>query len=115
MDDEQIVRDISGDMLQALGYDVDYAKNGSEAIAMNRHAREINRPFQAVIMDLTIPGGMGVEDAIGRLLYLDPDVKAIVSSGYSNDPIMTDYMRFGFKGVIIKPTASTRSAKCCAM
>jgi PAS domain S-box-containing protein len=103
MDDEQIVRDVSGDMLQALGYEVACAKTGMEAVELYCCAREENKPFQAVIMDLTIPGGMGGRDAVKKLLAVDPDVKAIVSSGYSNDPIMANYKKFGFKGVIIKP------------
>ena len=64
---------------------------------------ELNQPFDAVIMDLTIPGGMGGKEAIKRLLEIDPEVKAIVSSGYSNDPIMADFKKYGFCGVVAKP------------
>ncbi len=60
-------------------------------------------PFDAVILDLTVPGGMGGKEAIQRLIELDPEVKAIVSSGYSNDPIMADFGQYGFKGAIAKP------------
>lgn len=103
MDDEEMVRRIVGQMLSLLGYDAEYANNGSEAIALYNESRESGRPFDAIIMDLTIPGGMGGKDAIGQLLELDPNVRAIVSSGYSNDPIMSDYRAHGFKAVIVKP------------
>jgi CheY-like chemotaxis protein len=103
MDDEEIVREVSGEMLRTLGYTVEFAKNGAEAIDLYQTALEAKRPFDLVIMDLTIPGGMGGKEAVQRLRTLDPKVKAIVSSGYSNDPIMADYSAHGFNGVIVKP------------
>lgn len=103
MDDEKLVRDVSGEMLKALGYEVELASDGKEAIELYQRASEAGRPFDVVIMDLTIPGGTGGKEAIQKLLSIDPDVKAIVSSGYSNDPVMADFKEYGFRGVIIKP------------
>jgi DNA-binding NtrC family response regulator len=77
--------------------------NGSEAIDKFIKAREKGRPFKAVIMDLTIPGGMGGVEINQKLREIDTDVKTIVSSGYSNDPAMSEYTKYGFKGVIAKP------------
>ena len=64
---------------------------------------QAERPFHAVIMDLTIPGGMGGKEAVGEVLRIDPDAKIIASSGYSNDPVMSDYRHYGFCGIIAKP------------
>ena len=103
MDDDRNVREVAGEVLRFLGYEVGFAEHGSEAIARYREAKEAGRPFDLVIMDLTIPGKIGGKEAIQQLLEIDPRVKAIVSSGYSNDPIMATYGRYGFKGVIGKP------------
>ena len=103
MDDEQLVREVSGEMLKELGYDVAFARHGKQAVEMYKQALEAKTPFHAVIMDLTIQGGMGGKEAISQLLALDPGVKAIVASGYSNDPVMADYKKFGFKAIIVKP------------
>ncbi len=103
MDDEELVRDVSGEMLKILGYEAVFAANGGEAIEKFLKARDEGRPFDAVILDLTVPGGLGGRDTMRRLLEIDPGVRGIVSSGYSKDPIMADYRKFGFSAVVAKP------------
>jgi PAS domain S-box-containing protein len=103
LDDEDIVRDVVGNMLTTLGYDVVSAKDCYETIDFYKGSLNTGERFDAVIMDLTIPGGMGGKEAIVKLREIDPEVRAIVSSGYSNDPIMADFKRYGFNGVIAKP------------
>jgi CheY-like chemotaxis protein len=90
-------------MLGRLGYRVDVAADGREAIELYTEARKAGDGFGTVIMDLTVPGGMGGRDTIKALLALDPDATAIVSSGYADDPVMSEYQQYGFKGVVPKP------------
>ncbi len=80
-----------------------FAHDGAEAIAAYQHAHNTGQPFDAVILDLTIPGGMGGKDAMAGIRAFDAQVKAIVASGYSNDPIMTEYQRYHFRACIAKP------------
>jgi len=103
MDDEDIVRDLARETLSSIGYKVTTAKDGAEAIELYRQAHESNNPFSAVIMDLTVPGGMGGREAIRKLNEIDPEARVIVSSGYSNDPVMSNFRDYGFKGAIAKP------------
>ena len=103
MDDEEMVRHVAGAMLKKLGYAFEFACDGAEAIALYKTAQESGQPFDVTIMDLTVPGGMGGKQAIQQLLVIDPAGRAIVSSGYADDPIMADYKRYGFTGVLIKP------------
>mgnify|MGYP001578910595 FL=1 len=103
MDDDDIIRDVAGKMLTKLGYEVDFARDGSEAIELYKKSKNSGRPFDVVIIDLTIPGGMGGRETMQKLLEIDPHVKAIVSSGYSDDAVMSNYTNYNFKGVIAKP------------
>jgi len=111
MDDEQDIRNTAGSILTRLGYDVAFAKDGGEAIELYKTALKTDAPFDAVIMDLTVPGGLGGKETIERLLVIDPAVRAIVSSGYSNDPIMAEHRAYGFRGVIEKPYRTQQLAK----
>jgi CheY-like chemotaxis protein len=90
-------------MLNFAGYEVETSADGAEALEKYRQAMNINDPFSAVIMDLTVPGGMGGKEAIGKLLEIDSDASVIVSSGYATDPIMSEYKKYGFSAVIAKP------------
>ena len=103
MDDAKAVRDVTGAMLSYIGYDVEFARDGREAIALYREAKQSDEPFDAVILDFTVQGGMGGKEAIQLLLALDPHIRAIISSGYSGDPIMSEYQAYGFKTAILKP------------
>jgi PAS domain S-box-containing protein len=103
MDDEEPVRDALKAMLEELGYTAECVRNGAEAVDLFRQKKEEGKPFAAVILDLTIPGGVGGKEAITALRKIDPKVKAVVSSGYSTDPVMANYREFGFSAVLSKP------------
>jgi len=103
MDDEEMVRDIARDMLIMLGHEVEAACDGEEAIAIFTRSLEEGNPVDVVIMDLTIPGGMGGKEAVRKILAIAPDARVIVSSGYSSDPVMANYQQYGFTAAIGKP------------
>ncbi|CAG1065951.1 two-component system, cell cycle sensor histidine kinase and response regulator CckA [uncultured bacterium] len=103
MDDEELVRDVASEMLNVLGYDAEFAVEGKEAVELFSGAKAQGRPFDLVILDLTVPGGMGGKETMQKLMEIDPKVRAIVSSGYSKDMILSEYKKFGFSGVIAKP------------
>ncbi len=103
MDDEAPLLKMVGRMLAKLGYEAQFAKDGAEAIQMVKIAKEAEKSYDAVILDLTIPGGMGGKEAVKKLLEIDPEVKAIVSSGYSDDPVLSNFQEYGFKGMMPKP------------
>jgi PAS domain S-box-containing protein len=103
MDDEESVRRIAGKIVRALGYEVALASDGRDAIEKWQQAREKGCPFDVAIMDLTVSGGMGGLEAVGEIIALDPSAKAIVSSGYSQNPVMANYRDYGFCDVLAKP------------
>ncbi len=103
MDDEDYIRDLASEMLQEIGFEPDMARDGEEAVGLYRKGLEAGQPYDAVLLDLTVRGGMGGTDCMRKLLELDPNVRGIVSSGYSEDPVMSSYRDFGFSGVITKP------------
>ncbi len=103
MDDDDMVRTAVGEMAQALGYSAAFAANGAEALDLYQQARRSESRFDAVIMDMTIPGGLGGKDTIAKLLEIDPDAKVIISSGYVEGPLISHYRDYGFKDIIAKP------------
>ncbi|HEB50919.1 MAG TPA: hybrid sensor histidine kinase/response regulator [Desulfobulbus sp.] len=103
MDDEEMVRAVACAMLDTMGYEVESVADGRQAVQVYREAMEQGRGFDVVIMDLTIPGGMGGKETLEELRRLDPEVRAVVSSGYSSHRIMSDYKVYGFHGVVVKP------------
>jgi len=103
MDDEKMLRDVTLDILEMVGYQVETACNGEEAVQLYSQAQLGGAPFGAVILDLTIKGGMGGRETIKRLKEIDPDIRAIVVSGYSNDPVMANFKEYGFFDALHKP------------
>lgn len=103
MDDEDMVGEIACQMMIHLGYEATHVKDGKAAVQEYSRRLSAGAPYDVVIMDLTIPGGMGGKEAVKEILAADPKARVLVSSGYSTDPIMTNYGDYGFVGVINKP------------
>ncbi|MBN1232399.1 MAG: response regulator [Candidatus Coatesbacteria bacterium] len=103
MDDDDMVRDVLGIMIKTIGYDVDFAIDGEEALKKVEKAFYENKGYCLIIMDLTIPGGMGGKEAVTLVKKNYPAIKVIVSSGYSKDPVMADFRKYGFDGMLAKP------------
>ncbi|MEA3543893.1 MAG: cache domain-containing protein [Thermodesulfobacteriota bacterium] len=103
LDDEELLRHMSGAMLEEMGHRVDYAACGEEAVKKYQIAHEEGREYDVILCDLTIPGGMGGQEAAQKILKLDPQAKLIVSSGYATDPVMANYVEYGFRGRVTKP------------
>jgi PAS domain S-box-containing protein len=111
MDDEEMVRTIGSEMLSELGYTVETVSDGKEAIDAYTKSKEAGKTFDAVVLDLTIPGGIGGKETIKILREIDPSVMAIVSSGYSNDPVMANFLEYGFNAVVSKPYRITELSR----
>jgi CheY-like chemotaxis protein len=94
---------MAGTILDRLGYQVELVENGQKAIEVFQTAKEHGQPFGAVLLDLTVRGGLGGKEAIKELLKIDPQVKSIVSSGYDEDPVMQQYEQYGFRAALTKP------------
>ena len=103
MDDEVSIRRMVQDALTQFGYEVEGVANGQEAIDAFSLSQKNEDPFDVVLLDLTVPGGMGGKEAIHHLRSLDPNLRAVVTSGYSDDPIMSNFERYGFQGILVKP------------
>ena len=103
MDDDERIREVAAQILDSIGYEVHTVADGNATLEMYQEAMAKGLPYDAVILDLTVPGQMGGKETVGELLKMDPQACVIVSSGYNNDPIMADHEKWGFKGVIPKP------------
>ncbi len=114
MDDDKMILDVIGLMLEKLGYQVGLAKGGAEALELFKQAWLDEKPFDAVILDSKIPGGMGGQETLNKLREINPQVKAIISSGYSDDPAMSNFKKHGFSGVLPKPYRITKLSETIA-
>lgn len=103
MDDDEDIRTLLGLVLSEFGYLVELAEDGARAVELYKKAGEEGRPFDAVMMDLNVPGGMGGEEAIKKLLKINPQVKAVLASGHTRDPVILNYGQYGFCACITKP------------
>jgi len=103
MDDDFTIYEVASHMLDMYGFQVDWVDSGEKAIIKYRESIADGFPYDIIIMDLTVPGAMGGVQAVREILEINPKAKVIVSSGYSNDPVMSHYKEYGFKGVIAKP------------
>lgn len=106
MDDEEMLRSVVSRMLELMGYDVVSAADGEEAVRLYRESAENGEKFDAVILDLSVNNGMGGREAAALLVEYDPEVIALVSSGFVGDPVLQNYREYGFRGVIPKPYTS---------
>ena len=103
LEDEELVRNVTVRLITQLGYECDFAMDGETAIQRYLQSRSDGTPFDLVILDLTIRGGMGGEEVMRRLLEIDPQVRGIVASGYADSEVIAEYQRYGFLGAIVKP------------
>jgi PAS domain S-box-containing protein len=103
MDDDDSIRNIASDILREVGYQVETSSDGNEAFGKYKDAMKSKRPFDMVILDLTVKYGLGGKETLDKLVKIDPHVKAIISSGFSDDPVMVEFGKYGFKGVLVKP------------
>lgn len=115
MDEEESIRNVVAEMLRYLGYEVELARDGAEAVELYRAALSAGNPFKFVILDLTVSKGMGGLEAIRKLLEIDPGVRAIISSGYAGDPAMVSFRKYGFSGAIAKPYGIEELRRVLAM
>ena len=114
MDDEEKIRRMGKNLLERLGYRVETAADGREAVEKFQSARESKNPYAAVILDLTVRGGMGGRKALEALKKIDPGVRAIVSSGYSRNTALADYRKLGFRGALAKPYSIEKISRVLA-
>ena len=108
MDDDEMILEVIGLMLERLGYKIGLAKSGAEAVELFKQAWSSAEPFDAVILDSVLPGGMGGQETLVKLREIHPKVKAVISSGFSHDPIMVDYKKYGFCDALPKPYKITK-------
>jgi CheY-like chemotaxis protein len=107
MDDELVIREMTQDVLKFLGYDVMFAEEGSEAVVLYKQEKAAGVPFDVVILDLLVVKGLGGKETVDQLLEFDPAVKAVVSSGFINDPVVENFTRYGFCERLTKPYSVT--------